>query len=346
MRIIQFFKVMLFLVRGGYNKPIWGEGKVSDNVNSAIEEFRPNASISSKILLQYQLVKEYIIRQVTPLEYFLFDFPNRSESEKDDFLPDQWKDRLSIEATGLDLFKKEISDKFRFYQINKPYFGRNIIEVNINTSVETFISFAKQEKKLFIKPLSSSYGKGAFIYQYSDRDVRKVFEQIRSTNSNYIAEGYIEQASSMSIWNESSVNTVRVPTILVSRGVHIFGCFMRTGRKGKVIDNAGGGGIFAAIDEKTGIVITDGYTEKGEVFVNHPDSHLFYKGFQVPDWQDLLEKAREAHKRMPQHKYIAYDFAYTDSGWIIIEGNWGQFLSQYATGKGLKNQFFQYMKET
>lgn len=42
---------------------------------------------------------------------------------------------------------------------------------------------------------------------------------------------------------------------------------------------------------------------------------------------------------MKGHKYIAWDFAYTPNGWVLIEGNWGQFLSQFATGKGLRKQF-------
>lgn len=42
---------------------------------------------------------------------------------------------------------------------------------------------------------------------------------------------------------------------------------------------------------------------------------------------------------MKGHKYIAWDFAYTPNGWVLIEGNWGQFLSQFATGKGLRKRF-------
>ena len=149
----------------------------------------------------------------------------------------------------------------------------------------------------------------------------------------------------MAAWNQSSVNTVRVPTILTGKGFHVLGCFMRTGRVGSIIDNAGGGGILAAVDDESGIVNSDGFSEDGTFHTNHPDSNLHYKGFQVPDWQGLLSIAEAAHRNMSNQRYIAYDFAHTDDGWVMVEGNWGQFLSQFANGVGLKKQFFEYMLE-
>ena len=146
-------------------------------------------------------------------------------------------------------------------------------------------------------------------------------------------------------WNYSFVNTVRIPTVLTSKGFYVLGCFLRTGRKGAIVDNAGGGGIFAAIDDKSGMVISDGHDEYGHSYVSHPDSNIQFKGFQLPDWQSVIDIAEKAHRGMPHHRYIAYDFAHTDSGWILIEGNWGQFLSQFASGVGLKDEFIKYMNE-
>jgi hypothetical protein len=46
---------------------------------------------------------------------------------------------------------------------------------------------------------------------------------------------------------------------------------------------------------------------------------------------------------MPHHRYIGWDFALTDDGWVLIEGNWGQFLSQYVDKIGLKSKFMDCM---
>ncbi len=158
-------------------------------------------------------------------------------------------------------------------------------------------------------------------------------------------EGLIRQSPLMASWNESSVNTVRIPTILTKKGFHVLGCFLRTGRKGTVIDNAGGGGIQASINCKNGIVDSDGFSWDGKFHVEHPDSRMVYKGFQIPEWDKLLQIAECAHRGMPEHKYIAYDFAYTVNGWVMVEGNWGQFSGQFASRIGLKKLFFLYMEE-
>ena len=336
-------RLIYFLLRGGWNKPMWGEGMLGDNVNSAITKFRPHMNLLPALFLKYQILKEYIQRGVTPLEFFLFDFPNRTVAEKDSFLPDQCKDKLSMKATSIELFNMELTDKYRFYLLNEKFYKRKAIEISRDSTLTEFISFVRQEKKLFIKPVGGSYGRGAFIYTYSENDVKSVYDNLRK--DRFIVEALIKQAPAMGIWNESSVNTVRVPTILSSKGFHVMGCFMRTGRKGAVIDNAGGGGIFAAIDEETGIVISNGFSEEGVSYVKHPDSGIVYKGFRLPDWQSLLTLAEEVHRGMPKHKYIAYDFAYTEEGWVLVEGNWGQFISQFATGIGLKDQFIKYMNE-
>lgn len=46
-------------------------------------------------------------------------------------------------------------------------------------------------------------------------------------------------------------------------------------------------------------------------------------------------------------RYVAWDFALPPSGWVIIEGNWGQFVcNQSATDKGLRSVFDMKIKES
>ena len=120
--------------------------------------------------------------------------------------------------------------------------------------------------------------------------------------------------------------------------------FFRTGRAGSCVDNAGIGGIFANVDATTGILYTDGIDEAGHFYEFHPDSKMKYKGWEIPRWSELLDTVERVHKQcMPHHLYIGWDFALTDTGWVLIEGNWGQFVSQYADHVGFRNRFMRYM---
>ena len=58
-------------------------------------------------------------------------------------------------------------------------------------------------------------------------------------------------------------------------------------------------------------------------------------------WDELLEYAEQIHRKVPHHKYVGWDFALSDKGWMLVEGNWGQFVSQYNDHIGLKKQFFE-----
>ena len=285
--------------------------------------------------------------KVTPLEWYLFNFDIRSEEEKEDFLPDYYKNKWTV-GTNKQIYW-ELTDKFWFYNKNKEFFKRKAIQLDENSSFEEFSSFCKECGTVFIKPLSAAFGYNTFMYKYDDADVRSTFDKLKDDRKSYkhnsltkygfIVEELIKQNEHLGIFNESSVNTVRIPSVLTERGHFILGCFFRTGRKGAVIDNAGGGGIFAALDDETGVTITDGFDEACNTYTKHPDSGIAYKGFQIKEWENLIEITKKAHEKMSNHKYIAYDFAYTNNGWVMLEGNFGQFIGQFATKKGLKRKF-------
>ena len=43
----------------------------------------------------------------------------------------------------------------------------------------------------------------------------------------------------------------------------------------------------------------------------------------------------------PTTKFISWDFALTDAGWIVVELGWGQMIAQVSLQKGLKREFLQ-----
>lgn len=325
------------------NFPIWGEGSVAENVDNAINLLKAKCTLTknSEYFIRTDMVYSYLVYGSTPLEYLLFDFISKKHSQRKSFLTDKEKDILSINNTGMDKFKTDLQDKYHFYQLLSEYFKRGVMKLDKNTTWNQFEEFCKQEQKCFIKPLNASYGVGAMKYSYSVETCRELFDNLslQLEGNSFIIEGLIEQDCKLSAFNESSVNTVRLPTILNKDGFHVIGPFLRTGRKGSIVDNGGGGGIFSAIDEKEGVIISNGCDEKGNHYENHPDSQKKFVDFQIPEWHELLQIAEKAHSKMKGHKYIAWDFAYTPNGWVLIEGNWGQFLSQFATGKGLRKRF-------
>lgn len=274
-------------------------------------------------------------------EYFLFGFRKLTPSQREEFLPDKIKDKIMLQLVGQDTYTHELLNKYNFYKLLGKYFKRDVMFLpSGGGNYALFEAFAMKNKHLFMKKNSSSRGRGIRSCDvYNKHEAHKVWEQLAKDGDEWIIEEKIIQVHETAQWNQSSVNTVRLPAVLHNNKFTILGPFLRTGRAGAIADNAGAGGIFACIDPNSGIITTDGIDENGVYYEKHPNSNMHYKGWQVPQWKELLEYAEKIHRSVPHHKYVGWDFALTNNGWILIEGNWGQFVSQYNDHIGLKKDF-------
>lgn len=246
---------------------------------------------------------------------------------------------------GRKIHDSELGDKYAFYLLTKPYFRREALLVRDDCDKNAFLRFVLKHGAVIIKPNSSACGSGIYVVRISNEaQAENEFDKMLSLGGQWMVEELISQSYSMASWNPSSVNTVRISSFLNNGEFHILCPFIRVGRQGCVVDNGGQGGLYAAIDEGTGKVMTDGRDEINNVYLAHPDSGVQFKGWQVPDWNDLVTLTKEIHLSMPKHKYIGWDFAHTESGWVLIEGNWGEFIAQQSTtGVGMKQQFLEYI---
>ncbi|MBO5985874.1 MAG: hypothetical protein J6Q02_03650, partial [Lachnospiraceae bacterium] len=79
---------------------------------------------------------------------------------------------------------------------------------------------------------------------------------------------------------------------------------IKAGVGGTFVASAALDGFDAEIDAKTGVVITDGYQESGNVYKVHPDSGITIKGFQIPQWDELVEFVDEIMAALPGYNYV------------------------------------------
>ena len=293
-------------------------------------------------------IKSCYLKYLTnPQEYFLFDFiSNKEEIYRSSFLSDNMKIRRLIKVTGEKKFTEELTDKVGFYNLTKSYFKREVFEFSNNTTYDVFSQFALKTRHLFAKLIASSFGSGAIsVDVIDDITCENIYNRLKKTGKSWIVEERIIQHPEMAQWNKSSVNTVRIPSFLCNGDFEIVQPVMRFGRAGSIVNNAGGGGIISCIDVDSGKLTTDGRSENGMCYKTHPDSKISFKGWQLPEWNNLKILVEEIHRNvLSSHRYIGWDFAYTEKGWVLIEGNWGQFLNQYVNHVGVKQKFIKYMK--
>ena len=314
-------------------------------LNKAFDTFLTSEERNDKTLigiLTDAIVRCWLKYKALPYEYFLFNFRNRNESERWEFETD-WDRILTLcRISDGQLFKEELNNKFNFYLLAKDYFKREVLKVDEGDQVVDFAAFVKKYRRVFIKPLEGSKGNGAHVYTYVDDDSSVTYcKELLKESPSWMVEECIHQSEAMSQWNETSVNTIRIPTFLRDDTFTVIWTRLRMGKRGAVVDNAGAGGIVVNVDPQTGVITSDGIDEFFNHFDKHPDSGLVFKGWQVPRWNDLLKTVERIHRTVfNKHVYVAWDFALTNDGWVVIEGNWGQLLGQQTASQvGVRKQF-------
>ena len=239
--------------------------------------------------------------------------------------------------------REYLYNKFKAYLRFKEYYKRDVVLVQDNESKTAFLDFCLSHPVFVVKPLDLNCGKGIQIID--DRQEVNTFERLLGMNpKGFIAEELIKQEDSLSNLHPASINTLRINTINYGTSVEIKWPCLRVGRGGNIVDNAGAGGVFGAIDVETGEIIKVS-DEFHHTFVEHPDTGIPLVGFKVPKWKEACMLAKQLAEILPDCRFIGWDLALTDKGWVMVEGNHSPLLIwQIAAGEGIRKDFSQMKK--
>lgn len=276
-------------------------------------------------------------------EYFMFRFEELSHRGRRTFVCDHEREAVCRKLTPPALWA-QFENKFNTYKLFCKYYGREAILVDEASDDAEFYRYIEAHPRCIIKPLNESCGHGVFIYDRGadERSPEALLRDLRP--DPYIVEEVIRQAEPMARLHPASVNTVRCATFMTEHGPEIIFTFLRMGQAGSVVDNAGAGGIVACVDMQTGVVETVGRMENGRSVIFHPDSGCQILGMQIPRWDELRALGLELAEVLPEQKYISWDFALTDGGWVVVEGNCaGQFVCPQLTNRrGMRSHLKRY----
>lgn len=211
-----------------------------------------------------------------------------------------------------------LSDKARFNETYKKHIGRKFW-VNRESTFEEFKDFTDGLTTLFCKPVDLSLGTGTSKIELDGVDLKELYDQLMG-QPRMLVEECLTQHPEMAKFHPSTLNTVRLFTILDNGKFDAFASFVRFGIKG-VTDNFSAGGIGCEVDPKTGIILTDGVTKDGTVFKTHPVSGFPFKGFQIPHWDKVLARSDAAIREVDNINYVGWDLAIRDDDVVFVEGN-------------------------
>ena len=251
-------------------------------------------------------------------DYLEYRFYEKTIKERNEFMGQGYRGHVrTVCNTNLGLFK----NKPMFNEYFKSILRRDWMQVT-DFNYDEFCEFVKKHERFFAKPIRGGGGVGAGILSVKDQSIDELYEYC--SKHECIIEEVLKQHRKMASVNDGVANTVRLYTLVKYNGsVTITGAFVKFSRPGLFADNLMQGGIGALVDKKTGIIISDGVGFDCKMYEEHPDSHVKFKGFQIPEWEKLVNTAIEGAKLAKKwNRHVGWDIAIREDGEIeIIEGN-------------------------
>lgn len=241
---------------------------------------------------------------------------------------------------------KLYSNKGNTYRLFSDLYGRTLVTVNSRKDYDTFLA---KHADFVYKDETNCCGKGLKLYRTTDTDKDALWENLKN-KVPFVMEEPIIQGEELAIFHPQSVNTIRIVTILTGNApnnykvIH-YAPFLKTGRGDNFVDNAGSGGVICALD-LDGTVKTDGFDERTNTYKEHPDTHIPFKGYKLPKFEEAIKLTETAALRYTENRYVGWDLAYTKNGkWIIVKGNcFAQLVSQFCDKVGRRKEFEEILK--
>ena len=280
-------------------------------------------------------------------EYRCYGFAEKTEQERAFFLSAREAVRFSYQVNDLDAMRL-FSDKGSTYDYFKDAYGREVLALRSADDLPAFGRFLSRQPIFVVKPIDGSCGRGVERIDSSScgKSAKELFRSLL-VNGAVLVEEPIVQHEATARFHPASVNTVRIITLNERDGIRTAYAFLKMGRSGSFTDNGASGGIMAGIDVASGVIVTDGVDENGARYERHPDTGEVFRGTALPDWQLLTALCVSLAERSPKVRFIGWDAAYADRGWVIVEGNGQSELigPQAVSGHGVRREIMAYLKK-
>ena len=198
---------------------------------------------------------------------------------------------------------------------------------------EDAVNLAKQYSHVVVKPSIAS-GKGKGVCCLPGDAINDVFID---NHVDYIVQELVHQHPVFSAFNETSVNVVRITTLLLKNQIVILSPAFRVGDPGDFTDQGNSEkaiNITIGIDNK-GCLKSVGIANNGAHYNKLPWGPEF-AGIKIPCFDEMIEITKRAHMKLAKAKLIGWDLTVDeDSNVILIECNlkWpGIMKYQYCNG--------------
>lgn len=302
-------------------------------ISRRIHEFQKRVTGGALTGEEKRAVREFYAPYGSPNLVFHEFFKEKTGEFHVDYIP------IDLYVGYIDPFFNDIKEAK--YIDNKCYFGALfhsipqpvILAKRVNgiwlTGDDRPISFRQIEDQVrsedgvfFKEAQTSAGGHGVTFISQGDDMMERIGEVAAETPTDVIIQRRVWQHEKMAAINPSSVNTLRLYSVLGKDGdVKVYSAVLRTGVGDTKVDNYSSGGLSVGITEE-GTLRKVAFNKLGEQVDTHPTTGLVFENYAIPSYGKAVELAKKAHVLVPHFRSVSWDIAITEDGLpILIEGN-------------------------
>ena len=173
------------------------------------------------------------------------------------------------------------------------------------------------------KAAESAGGHGVFFVSTTEKETieEALARCIERINGDIMIQYPIRQHEVMNQINRSSVNTVRILSLLQKDNVKIYSTIIRAGGSNSRTDNVSGGGFCCGVNPD-GRLTEKGKFQNGDSITKTPSSGLELKSIVIPGIDEARKMACESAWRVPRFRLASWDIAIDNNGLpVLVEAN-------------------------
>ena len=171
---------------------------------------------------------------------------------------------------------------------------------------------------LVVKPTLGYCGHG---FRVIDNEKDRLPLLIKEYKGNFIVQEKLKQSPKTAIFNDSSLNTFRICSLLLNGKVSVSNITLKFGGKGSLVDNFAGGGSSVGFTPD-GQIYDYGYDGNMEKIYTYGDGKPL-KGVRIDEVKDIVDFVKENHQHyLPLVGFVGWDVALdADNKPVMIEVN-------------------------
>ncbi len=253
------------------------------------------------------------------LDYMTFGFAGKSREKRETYMTMYHNLALTRMMNDRDYYCV-LDDKLKFNEVYRDFIGRDYLDMR-EADEQALRSFCAGKTQVFAKATETFGGQGMekiTLTPYTD--ISQLYSHLKE-NRMWSLEEVIEQHPEMNRLNPTSVNTIRICTVVTESGPRFVYALVRMGKDGMHVDNISSGGMYTLVGED-GTLDHPAFCDKTAQYYDvHPTTGTVFKGFKIPMFREAVDMCLKAAEVEPHMKYIGWDAAITPGGPVLVEGN-------------------------